>query len=72
MIHNIFYKIIILVVTIIVSIFSLTYFTRTIIDVGCAQKGERKDVLNLRSERKFFSINCWMWERSVQYQKNSD
>lgn len=69
---NKFYKIILLIIAIAAIFASATYFTRTAIDIGCAQKGERKDVLNLRSERKFFNIDCWMWERSAQIQKNID
>ena len=48
------------------SLLSLTYFARTVIDIGCANTGTEKDSF----ARHFMGLNCWTWEGAVQLQRN--
>lgn len=61
-----FFKIILIIVVLLASLVSMTYFTRTVIDIGCAKVGKPKDSW----KRHFATINCWYWERTLQAQQN--
>jgi len=62
--QNKFFKIILIVAVIAVALVSATYFTRTVIDIGCAKTGTEEGSL----KRKFVGINCWFWEKTFHLQ----
>ena len=64
--QNKFLRIILIIVTTTLALFSLTYLTRTIIDIGCAKTGKPENSW----KRRFTTINCWYWERTIQLQQN--
>jgi len=64
--QNKFLKIILIIAIISVALVSVTYFTRTIIDIGCAKTGKPEDSW----KRRFATVNCWYWERTIQLQQN--
>ncbi len=59
-------KLLIVGVFVLVSLASGTYFTRTVIDIGCAKTVASKGSL----KRSFLTMNCWHWERSFELQGN--
>jgi hypothetical protein len=61
-----FLKNILLATTIAFSLLSLTYFARTVIDIGCAKTEIGEDSI----ARHFIGLNCWIWEGAVQLQSN--
>lgn len=64
--QNKFLKNILIIAVIGFSLLSLTYFTRTVIDIGCAKTGVEEDSI----ARRFVGLNCWTWERAIQLQRN--
>jgi|GEM_PF-6633266 len=64
--NNFFKRIILLVAVAVILLVSVTYFTRTIIDIGCAKTLKPKGGW----ERHFLTVNCWYWERTFQLQQN--
>lgn len=64
--QNKFFKIILIITVIVVALFSITYFTRMVIDIGCAKTGKPEDGW----KRRFATVNCWSWERTIQFQQN--
>ena len=61
-----FYKIVLIIAIIAVVLVSITYFTRTVIDIGCAKTGIPEEEGSLK--RRFATVNCWFWEGTVQFQ----
>jgi len=64
--QNKFFKIILIVAVAIIALASITYFTRTAIDIGCAKTAKPEDSW----KRHFLTVNCWYWERTIQLQQN--
>lgn len=64
--QNKFFKIILIVAVAVITLASITYFTRTVIDIGCAKTAKPEDSW----KRRFLTINCWYWERTIQLQQN--
>lgn len=62
--QNKFFKIILIIAVISATLISLTYFTRTIIDIGCAKTGTEGSGL----KRRFAGVNCWFWEKTFHLQ----
>jgi hypothetical protein len=61
-----FIKNVVLVALLAFVLVSLTYFTRTVIDIGCANTGTAEGSL----KRHFMGMNCWLWEGTVQIQRS--
>lgn len=66
MINNKFHKIICVVVIAIIILVSLTYFTRTVIDIGCAKTAKPKGAFDWK--RNFLTIDCNYWEKILKVQ----
>jgi len=64
--QNKFFKIILIIAVVAVTLVSVTYFTRTVIDIGCAKTAKTEDSW----KRHFATVNCWYWERTIQLQQN--
>jgi flagellar basal body-associated protein FliL len=68
MMQNKFFKIILIVAVAMITLASITYFARTVIDVGCAKTAKPEDS-SLNWKRRFVNVNCWYWERTIQLQQ---
>lgn len=63
-----FFKALLIIAMIFVTLASVIYFTRTIIDIGCAERPPKDGTTVVRPN--FVGINCWFWERTYQLQSN--
>ncbi len=60
-----FTKILVIVAVAALALGSLTYFTRTVFDIGCANT---ELVQGNKWKRHFLGMNCWYWEGNIDLQ----
>lgn len=60
-------KVLLIAITAAAVLASLTYFTRTALDIGCANTGTSEDE---QLKRHFLGINCWLWEGTLQLHRD--
>lgn len=63
--QNKFFKTIFIIIVILFAVISLTYFIRTVIDIGCAKTGAKEGEIR----RRFIGVNCWFWEKAIHFQE---